>query len=89
MAEVASVASMTEASFCRYFKSRTLKTFTCFLNEVRIAYACKLLQETDRSIAEIAFASGYNQLTHFNRQFKRIVGYSPKGYRRLLNPQSA
>ena len=82
-------ANMSPTSFCRYFKKHFRKTFTNFLNEVRVGHACKLLQQTDRTVAEIAFASGYNQLTHFNRQFKRIVGYCPRAYRSELNQQSA
>ena len=45
IAEAAEIANMSETAFCRYFKTRTLKTFTRFLNEIRIAYACKLLQK--------------------------------------------
>lgn len=83
--EISSYVNMSPATFCRYFKKHFHKTFTGFLNEVRIGHACKCLQETNKNIAEIAFASGYNQLTHFNRQFKRIMGYSPKAYRKALN----
>ncbi len=83
--EISSHVNMAPATFCRYFKKHFNKTFTCFLNEVRIGHACKMLQETNLSIAEIAFASGYNHLTHFNRQFKKFVGYSPKAYRQVLN----
>ena len=83
--QIARYVDMAPATFCRYFKTHFHKTFTCFLNEVRIGHACKMLQETNMSIAEIAFASGYNHLTHFNRQFKKFMGYSPKAYRRELN----
>ena len=83
--EISSYVNMAPATFCRYFKKHFNKTFTCFLNEVRIGHACKMLQETNLSIAEIAFASGYNHLTHFNRQFKKFIGYSPKAYRQVLN----
>ncbi|GHB86831.1 helix-turn-helix domain-containing protein [Persicitalea jodogahamensis] len=87
--EIAAHVSMAPATFCRYFKEHFHKTFTSFLNEVRVGHACKLLQETNMNIAEIAFASGYNHLTHFNRQFKRILGYSPKQYRQQLDRQNA
>lgn len=83
--EISSYVNMAPATFCRYFKKHFNKTFTCLLNEVRIGHACKMLQETDLNVAEIAFASGYNHLTHFNRQFKKFVGYSPKAYRQTLN----
>lgn len=78
--DVASIANMTEASFCRYFKSRTLKTFTFFLNEVRVAYACKMLLEKDNSVADVCFASGYSSLPYFSKKFKDISGISPQQY---------
>lgn len=80
VAKVASLANMTEVSFCRYFKSRTLKTFTCFLNEVRIAYACKLLHEKDTTVTNACFESGFGSLSYFNRRFKKIVKMSPYQY---------
>ncbi len=73
--------NMSSATFCRYFKKHFHKTFTAFLNEVRIGHACKLLQDTEQNVAEIAYGSGYRQLTHFNRQFKRLMGRTPKQYR--------
>lgn len=87
--EISAYANMSPTSFCRYFKKHFRKTFTNFLNEMRVGHACKLLQQTEKTVAEIGFASGYNQLTHFNRQFKRLTGYTPKQYRRELNQQSA
>jgi AraC-like DNA-binding protein len=78
--DVASIANMTEASFCRYFKSRTLKTFTFFLNEVRVAYACKMLLEKDNSVTDVCFASGYSSLPYFSKKFKDILGVSPQQY---------
>jgi len=78
--DVASVAHMTEASFCRYFKSRTLKTFSHFLNEIRIAYACKLLQEKNTTVTDACFASGFGSLPYFSRKFKYLVKMSPQQY---------
>ena len=83
--DISGYANMSPNTFCRFFKKHFHKNFTKFLNEVRIGHACKLLQETDKNVSEIAFASGYNQITHFNRQFKRIIGYSPKAYRKELD----
>lgn len=80
IADVASVANMTEASFCRYFKSRTLKTFSHFLNEIRIAYACKMLQEKNNSVTDVCFASGYGSLPYFSRKFKSMTNMSPQQY---------
>ncbi|RYF98793.1 MAG: AraC family transcriptional regulator, partial [Chitinophagaceae bacterium] len=81
--EIATVANMTETSFCRYFKSRTLKHFSRFLNEVRISYACKLLSNTNYSITEVCFESGFNALSYFTRQFKKITGYTPQEFQKL------
>lgn len=79
--DVASISNMTETSFCRYFKSRTLKTFIRFLNEVRISYACKLLNDDNYSITDACFESGFNNLSYFSRQFKCIMKMSPVQYK--------
>lgn len=80
IAQIAAAANMTETSFCRYFKTRTAKTFTHFLNEVRIAYACRLLNNSRYSVSEACFESGFNNHSYFNRQFKLIMKMSPKEY---------
>ena len=84
LADIAEHLSMSPATFCRYFKKHFKMTFTAFLNEVRVGHACKLLQDTEYNIAEVAFSSGYRQLTHFNRQFKRVTKLTPKEYRKQL-----
>lgn len=78
--EVASAANISRHSFCRYFKSRTLKTYWQFLLEVRIGYACKMLIENEYSVSQICYASGFNNLSNFNRQFKTITGKTPLQY---------
>lgn len=78
--EVAAAANISRHSFCRYFKSRTLKTYWQFLLEVRIGYACKMLIENEYSVSQICFASGFNNLSNFNRQFKIITGKTPLQY---------
>nr|WP_293840760.1 AraC family transcriptional regulator [uncultured Arsenicibacter sp.] len=82
--EISSLANMNEFSFCRYFKSRTQKPFTQFVNELRIGYACKLMQDRYNQIEHVAYESGFNNLTHFNRLFKRIKGVTPRDYRKQL-----
>lgn len=79
--EIAAIANMTESSFCRYFKSRTLKTFTRFLNETRISYACKLLNNDRCMVTDACFESGFTNLSYFNRQFKAVTKMSPKAYK--------
>jgi AraC-like DNA-binding protein len=80
--EIAAVASMTETSFCRYFKTRTLKHFTQYLNEIRIAYASKLLNNQDYTVTAACFESGFNNLSYFNRQFKVVMKLSPQQYKK-------
>lgn len=78
--EVAEVANLSAEAFCRYFKMRTRKTYTNFLNEVRVSNACKMLIEKRKSIQEICYDSGFANLSHFNRTFKKVTGKTPKGY---------
>lgn len=79
--EVAALISMTVPAFCRYFKKLTHKTFTQFVNEFRIAHACQLLQDESLTIAAVSFDSGFNNLSHFNKQFRAATGVSPREYR--------
>jgi AraC-like DNA-binding protein len=83
--EVAAVANMAPTAFCRYFKEHTGKTFSLFLNELRIKHACNLLLHPDKSISEICYECGYNNLTNFNKFFKKIVQKTPSAYRLSLN----
>jgi AraC-like DNA-binding protein len=78
--EVASLTNLSETAFCRYFKAKTGKPFSTFLNEIRIGYACKLLIESPQSITQIAYDSGYNSLANFIVQFKRIMQQTPRQY---------
>lgn len=78
--EVANLVNLNESSFCRYFKYRTHKTCSQFLNEIRIAHACKLLVNGEKTISEICYETGYNNISHFNRQFKLITGLTAKTY---------
>lgn len=78
--EVAKVAHLTEEAFCRYFKIRTGKTYTNFLNEVRVSQACKLLIDKDLSIQDICYQSGFTNLSNFNRAFKKVTGKTPSKY---------
>jgi AraC-like DNA-binding protein len=82
--EVASVAGMNVTAFCRYFRQRSGKTFSQFVNEQRISYACKFLMHGSRTIADISDESGFNNISNFNRQFKNIMGKSPSQYRELF-----
>ena len=79
--DAAQLASMSESAFSRYFKKRTRLTFSSFLTGVRLDYACRKLRETEESIAEIAFESGFNNLSNFNRQFKLSKKMTPFAYK--------
>jgi AraC-like DNA-binding protein len=78
--DIAKIANMTPNSFCRYFKKRTTKSFVTYLNEIRIGHACKLLIEDKKSISEICFESGFNNLSNFNQLFKKVKKMTPKEY---------
>lgn len=83
--EVAAVASMTPSAFSRHFKRHANKTFSNFLSQIRIGYACKLILENDLSIAQACFECGFQTLSNFNRQFKAITGYNPLKYKRMYS----
>ena len=85
ISDIASVSNMTETSFCRYFKMKTNKNFVRFLNEIRISYACKLLNSKSYSITDACYESGFNSLSYFIRQFKSIMKMSPREYKSWKN----
>lgn len=80
--KIASVAGLVPNSFCRYFKSRTGKTYSQFLTEIRVGAACKLLIEDWIGIKQICFESGFNNASCFHQRFKDITGKSPQHYQR-------
>lgn len=82
--EISGVASMTVNSFCRYFKTRTRRSYLDFLTEFRIGQACKLLQQEEIGIADIGFRVGFGNLSNFNRKFRELNGCTPKEYRSRL-----
>ena len=81
--DVANVAYMNPSAFSRFFKRVNRKTFKEYLNEVRIGYSCKLLIENKNNISEICYESGFNNISNFNRQFKKAMKYSPTEYIKL------
>jgi AraC-like DNA-binding protein len=84
--EIAAVVYLTPQSFCRYFKKHTLKTYTNFLNEVRINEACKKFMSNDfSSISAIAYQTGFNNVVTFNRVFRSITGKSPSEFIKEYN----
>lgn len=85
IADVARSVHISPHSFCRYFKTRTSKTYIRFLSEIRVGYACKLILENTMSIAQVCYASGFNNLSNFNRRFKDITGKNPLEYYRVYS----
>lgn len=80
---ISGVAFMTKNAFCKYFKKRTNKSYFRFLNELRVENTCKLmLTNSDLNLAEIAFKSGFKNISNFNRQFKSIKNMSPTNYKK-------
>jgi len=81
------VTRMSKPTFCRQFKSHTGRSLTTFINEVRITNAKRLLAETGQSITQIAYESGFQNLSHFNVQFRKASNESPSEFRRGLKEQ--
>ncbi|MEO5977406.1 MAG: AraC family transcriptional regulator [Chryseolinea sp.] len=78
---VSGLTNHSPAAFCRYFKTRTRKTYFQYLTEVRIAFACEQLMEGNIDVGQVCFSSGFNNLSHFHKQFRKIVGLTPSEYR--------
>lgn len=83
--ELASEFGMSKSNFCIFFKNQTGLTFSHYLNMLRISKACELLAISQKSISEIAFEVGFENLSYFNRRFKDIKGNTPKAFRTALN----
>jgi AraC-like DNA-binding protein len=79
--EVAEMCQLTMAAFCRYFRKLTRHTFTDFLNHYRINQSKKLLLQ-DKTVTEACYASGFGNISHFNRTFKKITGENPSAFKK-------
>ena len=82
--EAAAVANMSIPNFCKYFKSRTQKTYIQFLREVRIGFGCRMLIENKKSIQQIAFDCGFYNLSNFNRTFKLQKKQKPAEFKQVF-----
>lgn len=82
--DAARLVHLSAGAFSRFFHQHTARTFPAFVNELRIGRACRLLAESEMSITEIAMASGFTNLSNFNRQFLRLKKATPRGFRNQL-----
>lgn len=82
ISELASKFNMCDASFSRYFKHHTRKTFSKYVTEIRISHACQLLLRGDESISQVGYICGFQNLSNFYRHFKKTTGTIPKEYRK-------
>lgn len=79
--DMAKLTHMTEASFSRFIRKRTGKTFIDSLNEIRLGHASRMLMETTQTISEISFKCGFNNVSNFNRLFRRKKKCTPREFR--------
>ncbi len=79
--EIADKLNISEAAFYKFIKNETKKTYTQIINEFRIHHASKMLMTSDKTIAQICFESGYNNVSYFNRKFKEVMGQTPLGFK--------
>lgn len=79
---LAELVNMAEGSLCRFFKQNMGMTVFEYLNRIKIEFACKLLMDHDLSILKVCLDSGFNNLSHFNKQFMKTNGVPPSEYRK-------
>lgn len=80
LTDIADKIGMNKSAFCRFFKEKTSKSCIEYINELKVSYACKLLREGRLSISQICYEVGFNNISNFNRQFKKITGFTPSDY---------
>lgn len=80
LSEVAAIAQMNPSAFSRYFKRIHRKTFSKYLIELRVGFACKLLMENKVNISNVCYESGFNNISNFNKQFRSIMNMTPTEY---------
>lgn len=85
--KVAEIANLHPAAFCRFFKEKSGKSLSEYVNDMRIGYACRLITEGRMSVSQISYESGFNNLSNFNRTFKKHTGFTPTSYSREFQRQ--
>lgn len=86
--EISEVAGMSPSSFSRFFKTTTGKTLTTYILEIRLGTAARDLVNTTNTISEICYSSGFNNVSNFNRLFKKVKGITPKEFRQIYKKHS-
>lgn len=81
LAQLSDIAGMSDSSFSRFFKLHTGRNLSDYIIDLRLGYACRQLVDSTNSVAEICYASGFNNLSNFNRIFKKRKGCSPSEFR--------
>jgi AraC-like DNA-binding protein len=84
LTEVAKQIHMSTEAFCRFFKRSTGNTLNEFIQKTRLARVCQDLMQSELSITEIAFDHGFNNLSNFNRQFRKYKRMTPRDYRKIF-----
>ena len=87
--QVAGLIHLSRSAFSKFFKRATGKTFSDYVNDIRVSNACFLLSESDKAISEIAYETGFESLTYFNRVFLKKKGVPPKRFRLSFKNQVA
>ncbi len=88
MKEMLLITSMSNSAFCNSFKKICRMTFKEYLLNVRVGYACKLLTEDALNISQIAYNCGFENLSNFNRQFKKLKNITPSQFRQKAHSSS-
>ena len=89
LGEIAGIVGMSPSSFSRFFKTMTGKTLTAYVLDVRLGVAARALVDTTKTISEICYSSGFNNISNFNRIFKRSKGVTPKEFRQMYKKRRA
>lgn len=79
--EVADLVNMSETAFSHFFKKRTQRSFSDYIADMRIGHAARQLMETEKNISEICYDCGFNNISNFNRIFKKKLGLTPSDFR--------
>lgn len=81
----AALIHLSPTAFCKFFKRVTGKTFSDYVNDIRVGNACHLLTESDKAVGDIAFETGFESLTYFNRVFLKKKNVTPRSFRRSIS----